>query len=222
MSHGPFAPVTGEQPVTSPLANEDKADADRTWFGYVSVVTGALGLSVIAIVFGHLGLRAVRRGDARRREFALAGTILGYIGLVAGAGAAWWLLYGPQVQETRDALVQADVIALGSAIATEMIDGDDLPTVYREGDTYVVESDVIEAHYLGETTLSLVGTRFDNWCVSLAFSGGSVAGFSYTATGGVTPGVVCDVPAPVVEPTEASSPTPSATPTETPAPSLSP
>ncbi|MDN4482900.1 DUF4190 domain-containing protein [Demequina lignilytica] len=61
---------------------------EKNWMGIVSLVASIAAFfvapfvgSVAAVVFGHLGLGAVRRGEARNRGLALWGTILGYVGI---------------------------------------------------------------------------------------------------------------------------------------------
>lgn len=61
-----------------------------------SLVCGLLhvcGLgSVLAVVFGHLGLGEVRRGERSGGGIAMAGLVLGYLGFF-GTIAAWFLLF---------------------------------------------------------------------------------------------------------------------------------
>ncbi len=54
----------------------------RNWLGLVAFILSLLGGGLIAIVLGHLGLRAVARGKATNRGIAFAGTVLGYVGVV--------------------------------------------------------------------------------------------------------------------------------------------
>ena len=64
-------------------------------FALTSLVCGLLhvcGLgSVLAVVFGHLGLGQVRRGERSGGGIAIAGLVLGYLGFF-GTIAAWFLL----------------------------------------------------------------------------------------------------------------------------------
>ena len=63
------------------------ADSRRNWLGLTSFIASLLGGGLIAIALGHLGLRAAARGKATNRGIALAGTILGYVGVVVLCGA---------------------------------------------------------------------------------------------------------------------------------------
>ncbi len=57
----------------------------KTWMNIVSLVTALVGISLAAVILGHLGVRAANRGDADYKGLGIAGLILGYIGLVGGA-----------------------------------------------------------------------------------------------------------------------------------------
>ena len=68
-------------------APKGPADSRRNWLGLTSFIASLLGGGLIAIVLGHLGLRAAAQGKATNRGTALAGTILGYVGVVVLSGA---------------------------------------------------------------------------------------------------------------------------------------
>lgn len=53
----------------------------------VALVTGLICCSPAAIVFGHLGMSASNRGEAQYKGMAIAGLILGYLGLL------YWLFW---------------------------------------------------------------------------------------------------------------------------------
>jgi hypothetical protein len=78
-------PGSSEPPGDAPPA--EPADSRRNWLGLAAFIASILGGGVIAIVLGHLGLRAAARGKATNRATALAGTVLGYIGTVVLCGA---------------------------------------------------------------------------------------------------------------------------------------
>ena len=67
----------------------------KTWMNWTAFGCGlgalfTCGMSAIpAIVFGHLGLSAVKRGEADQRGIGLTGLILGYV--IAVLGAAYWV-----------------------------------------------------------------------------------------------------------------------------------
>lgn len=73
-------------PSAAPPAPQYSAPATNqyphTWMNIVSLVTSILGLSIVGIVFGHLGVSRARRGTAELKGLGIAGLIIGYIGLV--------------------------------------------------------------------------------------------------------------------------------------------
>ena len=192
------APATGEP--------------SKNWLGVAALVTGALGLSVLAIPLGHVGLRAVRGGEATNRPFALAGTILGYIGLVAVAGfaAGYFFVFGASLEQARnDNDAQVDVTAIGREVALWWVDANNPPTIVQADTEYRVESVAIPATLAAERTLTMVGAGPTDWCITLEFAGGSQEAFSYTATAGLQEGNVCPAPPePSAEPSPSPSPSP--------------
>lgn len=84
----PGAPQYGAPSYPAYAAYGARPDP-KNWMGIVALVGGILGLifvvpflgSLAGIIFGHLGLGAVKRGEANNRGLALAGTILGYVGM---------------------------------------------------------------------------------------------------------------------------------------------
>lgn len=76
------APQYGTQPYAPPQYSTP-SDNPKNWMGIVSLVTSLLGMSIIGIVFGHLGLNAVKKGQANNKGLSIAGLIIGYLGLVA-------------------------------------------------------------------------------------------------------------------------------------------
>lgn len=51
-------------------------------FAVFALVTGIFGLSLLAVILGHVSLRQIARTRQRGRGMAIAGTVLGYLGLV--------------------------------------------------------------------------------------------------------------------------------------------
>jgi peptidoglycan biosynthesis protein MviN/MurJ (putative lipid II flippase) len=47
-----------------------------------SLVLGIVGVSIVAIILGHISLNQIKNTGEQGRGMALAGTILGYVGLV--------------------------------------------------------------------------------------------------------------------------------------------
>lgn len=59
------------------------AGAGRTnTFAIVSLVASLVGAGIIAVIFGHLALGQIKRTGENGRGMALAGLIIGYVGLV--------------------------------------------------------------------------------------------------------------------------------------------
>lgn len=79
----------------SPLATR------KNWMGITSLVLSLLSLltgitAIAGIVFGHLSLSAVKRGEANNRGVGLAGLIIGYIFFALGvlAVVAFFAFFG--------------------------------------------------------------------------------------------------------------------------------
>lgn len=192
----------------------DSDGGSRNWMGLAATITGALGLSVVAIVLGHLGLTAVKTGTANNRTFALAGTILGYIGLAAtGALAAWYILILAPTYDTElnDVKAQVDAAAVGREIGLHSTTSGALPTVVQTADGYIVENVTVPAALTVERTLTFVGNSITDWCLLLVFEGGSVDAYSYTSSDGLAERTACVVPVPSPSPEPTTSP--GATPT---------
>ena len=63
----------------------------KTWTNAWSALLGFFGLvvfplAIVAIVLGHLGLRAADRGEASWRPFGVGGLVLGYLSLALWGG----------------------------------------------------------------------------------------------------------------------------------------
>lgn len=158
---------------------------------YAAFATGALALSIPAIALGHVSLGKTARSRSSARAFALAGTILGYVGLVATAAAVYLIMFGPHVQATQDAQVQADVIAVGSALAEQVIASDDQPAIRLNDTSITVGSTVVERTSTVDTELEFSFTSGDTWCVSLTSPGSEAGGYSYMAQTGMVEGLRC-------------------------------
>jgi hypothetical protein len=66
---------------------DDRTTKQRvSLLAFVSLICGivwALGIgSVLAVIFGHLALRRLRRTGQAGRRMAIAGLVLGYVGIV--------------------------------------------------------------------------------------------------------------------------------------------
>jgi uncharacterized membrane protein YjfL (UPF0719 family) len=72
------------------------AGAKTNVLAIVSLITSIVGLSLIGIITGHISLGQIKRTGESGHGLALAGTILGYVGLVIGliVGLIVILFYG--------------------------------------------------------------------------------------------------------------------------------
>lgn len=178
-----------DEPDGPDPADERTPTTDRTWMGVTSFVTGALLLSVVAIVLGHLGLTAAKRGSANHRSFSIAGLILGYVGLIVTAVGVWFLVAAPVDPADVDVQAQQDVSAVGAAAATLAVQTGELPEVTQTDDGYVVGGEEIAAQLTTVRELGIAGSGPAEWCLEIAYEGGEESAFSYTATAGMAPGL---------------------------------
>jgi hypothetical protein len=84
-----------------PPAYKNPAEA-KNWMNVASLALSLSGLilgitAIAGIVFGHLGLSAVKRGEANNRSLGLAGLIIGYVltglGLLIGIAYVVFMVY---------------------------------------------------------------------------------------------------------------------------------
>lgn len=90
----PAAPVAATS--ATPVAPQDGQNQQKTnGLAIVSLVS-AFFVSLVAIITGHIALKQIKRsnGAQKGRGLAIAGTVLGYLGLVAGLAAAGIMLAG--------------------------------------------------------------------------------------------------------------------------------
>ncbi|WP_084124957.1 DUF4190 domain-containing protein [Demequina sp. NBRC 110054] len=173
-------PTPGEGPGSGERSSVDG-------LGLGAVVTGILLLSPVAIVLGHLALRRAKRRPAQSRTLAIAGTILGYLGLLVTVGAvvAYTTTLGPELDRaSADAHAQADVTAVGNAVAVALESDATLPEVAVADGSYTVGDTELEALLDGERTLELTGTSRTDWCVELGYESGDLSTVSYVGTAG--------------------------------------
>ncbi|WP_084039108.1 DUF4190 domain-containing protein [Demequina sp. NBRC 110053] len=191
----PASPTPPEGAETSEAVDEDagEPEVDREWMGIASFVTGALLLSPVAIVLGHLGLSAANKGRARHRSFALAGAILGWVGLVALGLGAYFLLAEGTSPEEIDVQAQQDVSALGAAAATVAVETGAAPEIDAVTGGYSVGGATIVSELSSDSTMTYRGTTASDWCLDLTFDGGTVEAYRYTATEGMSEGSCADL-----------------------------
>ncbi|MFV0632871.1 DUF4190 domain-containing protein [Demequina sp.] len=171
-----------------PTATEPEPHPDREWMGIAAYASALLLLSPVAIVLGHLGISAARKGRARHRSFAVAGAVLGWIGLVATGVGLYFLLTDRVTADDIDIQAQQDVSAVGAAAATYAVETGQLPEVSRNGDSYTVAGETLDAHLTGLADLYMSGTTASDWCFTVGYKGGNEPSFSYSAMEGMFAG----------------------------------
>ncbi|WNM23563.1 DUF4190 domain-containing protein [Demequina capsici] len=85
-------PPYPQQPYAQPYAPAPygpQSGTEKNWMGITSLVLSLVGLftgitAIAGIVFGHLSLSAVKRGEANNRGLGLTGLIIGYVVAVLG------------------------------------------------------------------------------------------------------------------------------------------
>ena len=82
-------------PVSEIPVSESQGPKPTSGLAITSLVCGLLYVcgfgSVMAVIFGHIGLGQTRRGERSGGGLAIAGLVLDYLGLL-GTVAAWFLL----------------------------------------------------------------------------------------------------------------------------------
>ena len=108
----PTVPVVFEPDAATPATNDVLADVHRpvgsaydpmplaidqskanNWMGVVALVTGIIGFSLAAIIFGILGLNAAKKGKATNRGLSIWGIVLGAIWIVITAAIVGALVF---------------------------------------------------------------------------------------------------------------------------------
>lgn len=201
-NHSEYAPKAPSAPQprgasaepSIPLTpDQTSAPHSRNWIPYAAYATGALALSIPAIVLGHLGMaRSKAKADGDGQDFALAGLILGYIALAATIVGLWFLTADRVPAATIDVYAQQDVSAVGAAAASAAIATGQVPEVTLTDTGYVVAGQVIDARLTGQRTLNFAGDGMAGWCLDIGYDGGEQAAFSYGATTGLAPGPCSD------------------------------
>lgn len=77
------APAYGQQPYQQPYTQQSPTEKYNV-LSIVSLVTSVLGISLAGIICGHIGLSQIGRTGEKGRGLAIAGLVLGYLGIVAG------------------------------------------------------------------------------------------------------------------------------------------
>ncbi|PKQ25015.1 MAG: DUF4190 domain-containing protein [Actinobacteria bacterium HGW-Actinobacteria-4] len=84
-------PQYGQQPYGY------RPPTSKNWMNIVSLITGIVGCfgftGLLAVIFGHLGVAAAKRGEATNRGLGIAGLVLGYLSVIltiAFWSFSWW------------------------------------------------------------------------------------------------------------------------------------
>lgn len=159
--------------------------------GIASFVTGALALAPVALVLGIVGLARYRSGKASRRSWPLAGTILGAVGLVAGAAlaVAWTTSDGPAL--TQDAHARVDAVNVGNAFVDWYAANPAAEDPYVEiaADGYVVGDtripSALDPDRGDPASFAVSYADAADWCLTFTYAGGTVGSVGYSSTEGL-------------------------------------
>ena len=84
----PSAPAYGQQPYgqQAPYGQQPYGAPTEKYnvLAIVSLVTGVLFISLVAIITGHIALSQIKKTQEKGRGLAIAGLVLGYAGIVLG------------------------------------------------------------------------------------------------------------------------------------------
>ena len=80
-------PVYAATAAYDPQPLQGQQDTSRNWMGIVALISGIIGFVIGGIVFGILGLSAVKNGKANNRGMSIWGIVLSIIWVVIGVGA---------------------------------------------------------------------------------------------------------------------------------------
>jgi len=64
------------------MSNTVASGAKTNVLAIVSLVTSIIGLSIVGIITGHMGMNKIKKTGESGRGLAIAGLIIGYLGLV--------------------------------------------------------------------------------------------------------------------------------------------
>ena len=154
----------------------DQASSSRkNVLGILSLIFPFVGLALVGIILGHLGLSAVRKGDANNRGVALAGTIiswvftLGTVALISAAVAVSGAFEGEGAIESSarvdlqqlQTTVNSHHRVYGFVPEVTLADG-----VYSVGDVTLLASSSV-------SSVNLVVLRAEEYCIELTYDGGT-------------------------------------------------
>jgi len=160
------------------------SNQSKNWLGITSLVLSLLGASVIGIIFGHLALRANKRGEADNKGMSLAGTIIGYVMLVAGALILWVVVFQVKAEvDNGNEMYNAksDMVNIGYEIAIHYVDYTEAPEVSIVGDEYRIDDATVPVTATNPD-LDFQATNGMDWCATLTYGDASDRDFvTYSA-----------------------------------------
>lgn len=78
----PAAPAYAAPAYGAPAAGYGQAASQKTnTFAIVSLVTSLVGIGLAGVIFGHISLKQIKERGEQGRGLAIAGLIIGYIGI---------------------------------------------------------------------------------------------------------------------------------------------
>ena len=75
------------------MTDAQHSPARTNGLAIASLVTGVLSFSIVAVVLGHIALNQINRSREEGRGLAIAGLVLGYVGIL-GWMIFWALIAG--------------------------------------------------------------------------------------------------------------------------------
>lgn len=173
----------------------ESANPRRNFLGTWAVVTGAVLLFPIALILGYLGLRAVKGGEANNKSVAMAGVILGYVGLVSAlvaVGLVLFVVWPSATAQHNDNAAKADVISIGNAVVKVTSAGGTVSgPLEQQGSAWLVADEAVAMELRVEQAATVTGSSPTDWCVNLHYQGGNASDVSYSSTTGLITAANC-------------------------------
>ena len=159
----------------------------------VSLITSILPLYVVGVITGHIALSQIKRTGAKGHGFALAGVILGYIGIVVvpviGVLSAIAVpIFLGQQGAARDSAVQSDIInAKIAVVSAVIIDPTRFPTLADVSDVFVAGPDSVIT-----LTGDISAFCIEGYSLANDSGGGSATHFATSDISDTVPGTCTD------------------------------
>lgn len=162
------------------------SSGQKNYLGILALIFPFVFLGLVGIVMGHLGLAAVKRGEANNRGVALAGTILSWVFTVGTLvlTAIAIPVFLNQRDKAEELEVRADLAGLNAAVARYVVDRGEIPEVSIDGNHYAV-GDSIEFKSPLVEDVDLVVTGDYSYCLAVTYHEDEV--WSVTGAGNMVP-----------------------------------